>query len=353
MPPQRRWKIHQQQLALLEYSDLSAHCPPGVYVTYHPSQPGQWSGVYFVRKGSYATAPLRFKLIFPKQYPESPPALIFSNDIFHPLVCPLTTYTYSTASPARQPVSSADDKRLSPGSLNLQHHFPIWFDNGDTRNTSSRLPSSPKSVTARGHDDPAFSDDEFDHMASTDTPTPVARLSSLPFMPPPKADALEWSSPERYPSIAEVLRYMVRVFEDDELLDEVPLDAAANSSAHHAWTAYRKRVKEAEAAREAAKSRAVGGAPMTPQSKFARSQVATASPGRSPAQWNWDGVWMDRVRKSVRNATAEGKLFKDDEADEHQLITFLDREKEELMLIKAEALKIGQSIASPISRKTA
>src|SRR3569833_2650653 len=102
---------------------LKQACPEGVFVSLTPGAPTLWSGVIFVRKGEplffffwvlspglaydlsrladvrrpgpYATAILRFQISFPDTYPDLPPLVTFSTDMFHTLITPLTTYMLS------------------------------------------------------------------------------------------------------------------------------------------------------------------------------------------------------------------------------------------------------------------
>jgi len=41
---------------------------------------------FFVHQGYYADSILKFRLTFPGNYPESPPAVDFATDVFHPLI---------------------------------------------------------------------------------------------------------------------------------------------------------------------------------------------------------------------------------------------------------------------------
>jgi Ubiquitin-conjugating enzyme len=77
------------------------HCPLGVYVV--PSDTLlHWDGVLFlhqglllnstftnqlyVNPGYYADAIMKFRLTFPRNFPEQPPSVHFVTDVFHPLV---------------------------------------------------------------------------------------------------------------------------------------------------------------------------------------------------------------------------------------------------------------------------
>ncbi|GLB33787.1 putative ubiquitin-conjugating enzyme E2, catalytic domain homologues [Lyophyllum shimeji] len=45
-----------------------------------------WDGVFFVHQGYYADAVLKFRIIFPSNYPERQLSVQFVTDIFHPLI---------------------------------------------------------------------------------------------------------------------------------------------------------------------------------------------------------------------------------------------------------------------------
>jgi len=45
-----------------------------------------WDGVFFVHQGYYADAVLKFRLVFPVNYPERPPVVQFITEVFHPLI---------------------------------------------------------------------------------------------------------------------------------------------------------------------------------------------------------------------------------------------------------------------------
>ncbi|KAJ7667984.1 UBC-like protein [Mycena polygramma] len=72
----------------LEYASLHHrdHCPLGMYVVPSPETLMVWDGCLFVHQGYYADAILKFRLTFAPNYPESPPAVQFITDVFHPLI---------------------------------------------------------------------------------------------------------------------------------------------------------------------------------------------------------------------------------------------------------------------------
>src|SRR3954468_18567199 len=104
-----------------------------------------------ISTGPYAPAVLRFQISFPATYPTLPPLVTFSTDVFHPLLTPLTTYTYTTGSSDTDTVSATDEERLPPGGFSLRHGFPQWF--GRAR----RSAASSRNVSGSGVGSPAHS----------------------------------------------------------------------------------------------------------------------------------------------------------------------------------------------------
>ncbi|KIJ56784.1 hypothetical protein M422DRAFT_197967 [Sphaerobolus stellatus SS14] len=72
----------------MEYANISStrqHCPSGIYII--PSESiYHWDGVLFVHQGYYADSVLKFRLTFPRNFPENPPRVNFATDVFHPLI---------------------------------------------------------------------------------------------------------------------------------------------------------------------------------------------------------------------------------------------------------------------------
>jgi hypothetical protein len=236
-----------------------------------------------IETGPYAPAVLRFQISFPATYPSLPPLVTFSTDVFHPLLTPLTTYTYTTGSSDTDTVSATDEERLPPGGFSLRHGFPQWFGR------SRRSAASSRNVSEASVDGP--------------TPTGTAR--------PPDARTNVIGSPERTAiaagpgkqiTIASILEYMRSTFSDEASLDSIPLEAAANPGAYHAWRTYR-------AAQQNSSS------PDSPTSESQLGEALRAQDGptlgrnRRPGEWNWEGVWEDRVRKAVKSSLSEPVLF--------------------------------------------
>ena len=249
---------------------------------------------------------LRFQISLPQTYPAVPPLIQFTSDIFHPLITPLTTHTYSTATPASATVSSGDDERLLPGSFSLRHGFPKWFDRSVTRNGLETMfqditSSSRESHQKRGHKRP------------------------LSFHIPPPKDDVVMDEDDLPPSIVEVMFYLKQVFEDEALLDHLLLDVAANTGAWYAWQAHRRKTSKpspspkvpgsSPAAHGRSKSLHTGSSsPSTPVQRQQQPQK------KSMADWNWDGVWLERVKRGITMSLSDAVLFGTGDADD--LVSF-------------------------------
>ena len=224
-------------------------------------------------QGPYAPAILRFQFLFLDDYPASPPLITFSTDIFHPLVNSLTTYTYTTSASDGEASGTAEHETLPPGGFSLRHGFPHWFsrERGRSRskaansNAASRPSSRPEPSGSSGAVDPSV----------------VERLQTDLALPP-----LEFEVP-----ILAVLEYMRAAFSDEAVLDSIPLDAAANQGAYHAWRSHRAQQHSSADDR-------------TP-----RAGSLVAGKSRRPGEWNWEGVWEERVKKGVRASLSEQVIF--------------------------------------------
>ena len=196
--------------------------------------------------------------------------MAFLSDVFHPLVTPLTTYTYSTRDTGAETVSAADKERLPPGGLSLRHGFPEWFD-------TTRDGASNKDTVA-DQDDQQKQD-----MAGATTQCRV----------------------RQWPLTVEVLQYIRIVFGAELILDSVPLEAAANPGAWHAWRSYRSKTLGGRASPASTLPSNASDAP-TERSTSPQQQPAGA---RRPGEWNWQGVWEDRVKKSIQASASEHMLY--------------------------------------------
>jgi hypothetical protein len=113
------------------------------------------------------------------------------------------------------------------------------------------------------------------------------------------------------PHTVELLQYLRIVFSTEAMLDTVPLEAAANTGAWHAWKSYR--AKYMGGRESPAVSLPSGASDATSD----RSTSPRQQPGgaRRPGEWNWQGVWEDRVRKSVQASISENTLYGGDNND--------------------------------------
>ncbi|KAF2830682.1 hypothetical protein CC86DRAFT_463940 [Ophiobolus disseminans] len=284
----------------IEFSSLRAARLEGIFVSITPGDPSLWVGVIFVRRGPYAPAVLRFQISFPPSYPTLPPLVTFSTDVFHPLLTPLTTYTFSTNALDTDTVSATDDERLPPGGFSLRHGFPHWFGrarksapssrevSGSTVSSPTRNAATPRSSLGSG-------------IPETNSTRPVVRDVS----------------------IVSILDYIRSTFSDEAVLDSLPLEAAANPGAYHAWRTYRAPLLQAEQS-------PILGADSSAPAKT--GDVPTLSRNRRPGEWNWEGVWEDRVKKAVKASLSEPALF----TEKEDIIRFRENDEETLDKIKRQ-----------------
>lgn len=254
---------YKRQQLLLEFAAIKTKCPDGIYLSPAPANPTSWSGVFFVRQGPYSGIVLRFEITFPESYPEIGPSLSFATEVFHPLLVPLTTYTFAAgALDPNATLSSGDTERLPPGSFNLREHFSDWYTSKTSQSdTAQPLVAEPLSTRRAG-------DANGSEVITTQT--------------------------EGTLRIVELLEYVKQAFEDAAFLDSLPLRAAVNTNAWHAWRAHRGLPRIV--------SRSISPA-------SAESGRTPLSPGRTPGDWNWDGVWESRVKNAMEESTSDAVLF--------------------------------------------
>ncbi|KFA51685.1 hypothetical protein S40293_02778 [Stachybotrys chartarum IBT 40293] len=304
-------EIKAKEMAKIEQrlgnSGLKQACPQGVFVAITPDDPALWSAVLFVRQGPYAPAVLRFHISFPDSYPTLPPLVTFSTEMFHPLITPSTTYMYTTDIQDNGTVSATDDERLPPGGFSLRHGFPDWFGRG-------KRSSAPSSRQASGQ-----------HAATTpDRLGPAAQQAS-----PESAATAATSVPSymrtdrRTTSTYDVLGYIKSAFDSEQVLNAVPLDAAGNPGAWHAWRTHQRNLGKLPA------DQGQGDGAATPDDpKDTPVPVAT----RRPGEWNWEGVWEDRVKKNIASSLSESVLYGTAGTDD--IIRFLSMEGNEVESIQ-------------------
>ena len=196
---------------------------------------------------------------------------------------PLTTYTYTTGSASSDTVSATDEERLPPGGLSLRHGFPHWFGRAQKSGLSSvgssrQVSGAQEETTVPGKT--ASGDNTFDPNASSaGPPSPTFSQGSAIRIPNLLSEL------ERKISIIDVLEYVKQAFNNEAALDTLPVEAAANAGAWKAWRAYRI-------------------------NKGAMSAVVGPEDGEKQSdEWNWDGVWEERVRRGIDASISEAVLY--------------------------------------------
>ncbi len=99
----------------------------------------------------------------------------------------------------------------------------------------------------------------------------------------------------------EVLDYIRLAFTDEKFLDTLPVDAAANPGAYHAWHAHRTQSNSQPDSRRSSGVHS--------SSSPRRSSELATTKARRPGEWNWEGVWEERVKKGIRSSLSEPMLF--------------------------------------------
>lgn len=217
------------------------------------------------------------------------------------MIVPLTTYTFSTNSASDNPVSATDEERLPPGGFSLRHGFPHWFGratqkdkasaassrnvSGNSANLASVIEEHQKENDTNNEEPsevPLASDGVSDKPAgSEDAPEAqeeLARVTQVPVLD-------QFVQPRKVVPVYELLQYIRSTFDDEEVLDSLPVEAAGNPGAWHAWKAHRR-----------------GG--HTP------GDLKRGSPqARLPGDWHWDGIWARRVQTEIETSHSDPMLF--------------------------------------------
>jgi hypothetical protein len=253
--------------------------------------------------GPYAPAVLRFQISFPPAYPSLPPLVTFSTDMFHPLITPLTTFMYTTDIQDSGTVSATDDERLPPGGFSLRHGFPNWFGRAskivaNSRQTSGQFLQTPVKSPGGSAGGPETPDS-----GASSSPT-KARNSGVRL---------------QHISTYEVLEYILSTFDTGDVLDTIPLEAAGNPGAWHAWRAHRLKSGKAIPSPPPAKDEKFPwqdglsddeGVSSVPEG-YQRLPGGTSllATTRKPGQWNWEGVWEVRVKRGIEGSLADSMLY--------------------------------------------
>ena len=237
---------------------------------------------------------------------------------------------YSTDVQDNGTVSATDEERLPPGGFSLRHGFPHWFGR------ASRSRAEQGSGGERGRPPPSLqmtpppdtrkvqtgdqSEDGAENAKETEgtltsivEPEAAANVASVQKRPAARRDV----------STYEVLRYIRSTFDDANVLDSVPLEAAGNPGAWHAWRTHRRQqaakvtpgptsspasVKSDTGSNLAKIDERISSPTPSGTTETGSATSKSAAPKR-PDEWNWDGVWEERVKRGIATSLSEPVLF--------------------------------------------
>ncbi|KAH6631812.1 hypothetical protein F5144DRAFT_648978 [Chaetomium tenue] len=98
-------------------------------------------------------------------------------------------------------------------------------------------------------------------------------------------------------------------FDDEDVLDSVPLEAAGNPGAWHAWrTHLRQSVGKPLPVPGGAEASGPEGELRAEKASGPAAAVPAATT-RRPGEWNWEGVWEERVKRGIAASLSEGVLY--------------------------------------------
>ena len=168
----------------------------------------------------------------------------------------------------------------------LKEGFPEWYDQSGGGSSSSKASEVTASTKQQGDQSTAAGESGGETQEPTATP----------------------ASP---PHIVKVLQYLRLAFCAPEIVDSVPLSSAANPSAWHAWRSYRAKALGEQRSQSPAALPGAAAASGDASSDRSLSPRAAQQPGgaRRPGEWNWSGVFEDRVRKVVASSRADATVF--------------------------------------------
>ena len=162
-----------------------------------------------------------------------------------------------------------DEESLPPGGFGLSDAFPHWFGVSKRRTASSV--NSSRSASAP--------------VDASERELPEMELQ-------PSAAYVRPRAP-----IANVLDYVKRSFDDADVLNGLPAEAATNPGAWKAWQAHRCSMQQQQGRLGKASSDG------KQESNGSRGQPKHSD------DWSWEGVWERRVRKGVDASISDQALF--------------------------------------------
>lgn len=137
-------------------------------------------------------------------------------------------------------------------------------------------------------------------------------------------------------STYEVLRYIRSAFDDAEVLDKIPLEAAGNPGAWQAWQASRSSSGGSSQLSQPSQPKKGASTVYYPPAGYKVTTAGITSPtsAKRPGDWNWDGVWEVRAKKGIEASVSDAMLFGKDVGDD--VIRFSNLEGEGLEGLKAD-----------------
>ena len=179
----------------------------------------------------------------------------------------------------------------------MKHGFARWFETpGSSVTSSAPAWDVSESYQQRKHVR------EPESAASTSSAAAQDSCSSIIRDRPSRVATNE--SLRTHDSITTVLDYVKTSFDDVELLDGIPLEAAGNPGAWKAWQAYRKHVLDSSIEDRGITETQDDRQPLKTFDNDIVPQVQ-----RQPEEWNWDGVWQERVRKGINASISDQVLY--------------------------------------------
>lgn len=243
-------------------------------------------------------------------------------------------------------VSATDEERLPPGGFSLRHGFPSWFGRA-SKKMAERSRQSAEFLHSPG---PGGRSQIVRDVASPDSTTTGS--------PSPMMTQTSSTPKQKEFGVYEVLRYIRSVFDEEKVLDAVPLEAAGNPGAWHAWRTHQAKLGkvipmvETNAGLQDDTISVNSSADLHASSQNARDSDTMQLPAVRSGEWNWDGVWEVRVKRGVEGSISEAVLYGNMPGDD--LIRFLHMQTDEVETIKDNIKRSAeaQAIRRESSRKS-
>lgn len=183
------------------------------------------------------------------------------------MLAPLTTATYTSA---RSESDTISEETLPPGAFSLRHGFPQWYERSES-------PSRSNSPSKRALDLNLSGDKTHDELENL--------------------------------HVVDLLRYIRFCFEDESMLDAVPFEAAGNRGAWYAWQAHRAKKFTKSRQMTTPNEHSISGKSEGASGETALKRRSQPPAPKRPSEWNWEGVWEERVKRAVQGSLTEPVLY--------------------------------------------